>query len=332
MTTRISTVDAEAFRETVFFSLTVRKWAGRKQVKDMTALSQYIAWTGGKSQALDGTPAKANNGTTKTTKQLLKSEPLDKLNTFLNETKDRLCGRFGKALPSRIKVGLFVVRKDLVQEFEDELRAAQTKLAETYVADFLADYDAAIQRAKNDNAEQGGLGPLWNARDYPGTAELAECFSLEWQWLALGVPEDLPAALRAEAADKLEKQFTEAAEEVKDALRVGFAELISHAQEKLTTAPGDKPKVFRDSLIGNIAQFCEVFNARNLMNDTDLAALVEKAKAVLMADDGKPISPDRLRKFQSVRTTTAEKFEEIRKSLDGMIGTKQQRKFDLDDE
>ena len=343
---RIQTVNAEAFRDSVFFSLSVLRPGIRRKVKNMAALEEYLklshADTGeaqnGETPAVDlpKSFATGNNGAVKVTKRLLLAvkptkenpnpDPYENARSFLDEVKTELCGRFGKATPSYIKEGLFVVKKEFVQEFEDKLRAALDTLRAEHLPAVIADYPLAKQRAEQTPVKKGGLGPLYNEGDYCTPEQFANCFGLEWQWLALGIPEDLPPALRAEAQAKLETQFAEAAEEVKNALREGFQELIAHAAEKLKpAAPGEKAPQFKDSLIGNIAQFVECFQARNLMGDSQLEALVNQAKTVLTG-----LQPDRLRKFANVRETTRAQFEAIQKQLDAMIVTPQGRHFDLE--
>lgn len=328
MTTKISTVNAEQFRDAVFFSMTVRRWGNRAQIKDMSALDAYRALRNGKV-AGGSVESSGSDKNVKITKILVRSAKLDSINEFLSVTKDRLCGRFGKALPSKVKEGLFVVSKALVQEFEDDLRAAVSKLADL-VEDFTAnDYENAINRARlNDvNAEEDpGLGPLWNAKDYPTADRLAKTFGLEWQWLALGVPEDLPAALRAEAAEKLEKQMTEAATEVRSALYSQLGEFLDHLVDKLTPGQDGKAKIFRDSLIENVQSFCACFDARNFLRDDTLAAIVAKARAVL---DG--VTADKVRKYESVKENTRQAFTAIKAELDKAIETMPGRIFDLDE-
>lgn len=343
---KISTINAEAFRDSVFFSLTVRKPGVRTKVKNMEALEEYLKQLHAEgTEPQEAQPAvdapknfRANgNGSVKVTKRILlpkpatkeepEADPYESAVAFLNGTKERLCGRFGRALPSRIKEGLFVVRKDLVQEFEDDLRASLAKLESDFIPAVLADYPEAKKRAEKTSVKAGGLGPLYREADYPTESDFVSQFGLEWQWLALGIPEDLPAALRAEAAAKLEAQFTEAANEVKDALRASFQELIAHATDKLSKPIGETGATFRDSMIGNIAQFCEVFQSRNLMNDTELEALVSQAKTVLTG-----VQPDRLRKFANIRESTQKAFQEIQTKLDSMLVSGKSRVFDLSDQ
>ncbi len=103
----IKTVNAEAFRDTVFFSLRIERFGNRAKVKDKQKLAEYLALS-----ANGGGAVIASNATDKTSTsvKLVESERLDALNTFLNETKASLCGPFGKANPSKIKDGLFCVK------------------------------------------------------------------------------------------------------------------------------------------------------------------------------------------------------------------------------
>ncbi len=327
MSSSINSINAEAFREAVFFSLSISRWGNRAKVKDTSKLAEYLAMLNAKEgestapiQSSVTTESKA-----KSTKQLIRSTALDNLNEFLNQTKAGLCGTFGKANPSKIKEGLFVVKKTLVQEFEDTLAAALKEVREKHVPALLDEYGTAIENARSKPVKEGGLGPIFDAKDYPAPEELEQLFGLDWQWLALGVPEDLPAALRAQAAEKLEKQFTEAADEVKTALRVAFQELISHAVDRLTPGEDGKPRVFRNSLLENIQGFIDVFEARNIMSDDNLRNLVDKAQEILIG-----VNPDDLRKQEDVRKATAEKFAEVKQALDGMVETVRGRALEID--
>ncbi len=198
-------------------------------------------------------------------------------------------------------------------------------MREKYLPDFIDDYFPAKERARLAPIDQGGLGPLYIENNYPTSEDVARLFGLEWQWLALGVPDDLPATLRAQAAEKLEKQFTDAAEEVKAALRESFQTLIDHAVDKLTPTADGTPKVFRDTTIGNIQGFLDVFEARNIMADADLQSLVAKAQEVLIGIDLKAI-----RKDKTVRDETRAQFEQIKLLIDPMIENQKSRKFDLE--
>lgn len=335
---KLTTINAERFRNLVFFSLTLRRQFGnRAKVKDGKKLTEYLALKDEARRA--GTEAAPitmgtveMNGACKATKTLIQSPAYDALNEFMNATKERLVGRFGMAMQSHIKEGLFTVALPQVEEFDRILTEANNKLQTELVPAFLADYPQAIGRAETTPVKDGGLGPLFNRADYPNVDDLADAFALEWGWLAFSVPEGLPEGLRQRAHEQLQQQLSEAADEIQQALRTSFRELIAHATEKLTPGDDGKNKVFRDSLIENLHAFLESFNARNVMNDTELALLVEQARGILTNDGAGSVTPKALRQFNTVRDTVRSQFEAIQSQLDGMIEVQSSRRFDFDDE
>lgn len=328
---QVSTINANAFRNSVFFSLSLsQKFGNRAKVKDEGKLQQYLALYNAKDGEQPQVNSSIEGGTraTSTTKVLLPvCEPLDKLREFMYRTKEDICGRFGIANPSKIKEGLYVVGNGMIDEIESRLKKANQRLRDEYIPALIADYPEAKQRAKDMPVKKGGLGPLYDDNDYPEAEDLAKAFGFDWQWMALGIPDDLPEALKREQQEKMEKKFSEAAEEIAVALRASFQELIAHATEKLTPSDDGKPKVFRDSMIENIQAFIDVFAARNIMNDAELAELVNRAQDVLIGIDVKKV-----RKDEAMRTTVKQGFDEIKAKLDTLVETRKSRRFDFSDD
>lgn len=353
MTQKINSVDVEQFRGTTFFSLTPHRWGNRAKVKNAEAHSAYLDQLRAEIAKSDK-PATQNvsadipsggkgKAAVSATKRLLISEPLEEMNKFLTEVKTSLCGPFGIAQQSKVMKGLYIVQNDFIQQIEDKIAEAQERLTgETwidsatgdmrpgYLPAFLDDYSAAIERTRTAPLLDGGLGPLFDSADYPSKDQLREMFSLDSQWLALGIPDDLPPALKAKAAEKFERQMTEAADECKSALRASLGQLLGNLTERLADDPKTgKTKIFRDTLIENVRSFCEVFDARNFLKDDALADLVSKCRAVL---DDKTLDADKLRKYSAVRENTKKTFDEIKGQLDTMIETEKSRQFSLADD
>ena len=330
----IKTINAERFKATAFFSLTLRRRFGnRARIRDGSKLAEYIALKAQARQEADDSAMFASpvqmDGKCSATIELISSEPLNQIVEFMNGVKDKLVGPIrGMANPSMIKEGLYSASIDLVQQFEDILNNGNLMLESSYVPAFLEDYPDAIERAKTLPVTQGGLGPLFNASIYPTKTSLKDAFKFEWQWLALSVPEGLPEGLREAAQAKLEKQLTDAADEISQALRESFSSLIAHAADRLSPAENGKAKIFRETTIKNIEDFISTFSSRNVMNDVELQLLVEKAKSVLRENGG--VTPERLRKYAKVRQDVGQQFKEIQKSIDSMIVEKAGRKFNFD--
>lgn len=334
-TAHITSIDAERFKNAVFFRLKIHRFGNRAKVTDGAALTEYLRLKREQGAvATTAAPAVSDvSGNVTATKTLIRSEALDNINEFLSMTKERLVGRFGLATQSKFQAGLFLVATGLVQQFEDELDAANTKLQMELIPAFSADYQAAIDRARDLPVNQGGLGPLFNAADYADVEDACSAFSIEWNWLSLSIPENLPLALREAAAEKLERQFSEAADEVKLALREGFQTLIAHAAEKLKPSADGEKQTFRNSLTENLIAFCDTFSARNVMGDAELASLVEKARSVITGIDtqGKATA-DVIRKDATVRDNVQAQFADIATTLGGMIETERSRQFSFSEE
>lgn len=275
--------------------------------------------------------------TLSTTKALLTSEPLDQLREFMNATKARLCGPLGIMLPSRIQEGLFVCPAACVEQVETDIKTAIAKLTGPwtnskgeqhpgFVPAFMADYEAAKIRARDLPLLQGGLGPLFDATDYPTAREVADSFAIIRRWLAIGVPAGLPEAIRAEISAEFQRDCNEAASQMRTAIYEQALELVNHLRERLTVEPGEKQKTFKASSLENITAFCDVFESRNSMfNDDQLRNIVQQIRSTVST-----VTPDKLRSYASVRENVAQQFAEISKALDGAIEVRKGRKMYLD--
>lgn len=297
MTTQ--TIDINRFKNAVGFSPTFRVWGNRRKAD----LSQVTTDADKRRLSLS--------------KELIKAEEYDAIKRFMGELRQWV---YSRTVPSFFKEGFQLASLEAVDAIEARMRKAALEELPPMIAALQLVYPAKVEESRQ------ALNGQFNAKDYPTEAELAAAFAIEWNWLAFTTPEALPPELRKAEQEKLEKQFADAAEQVTLALREAFQELLTHALDRLTPGADGKPKIFRDSLMGNITDFLETFSSRNIMNDVELAALVEKAKTVMVGVD-----PENLRKSSFVRQTATEKFTEIKTTLDAMIETRKGRQFSFDD-
>lgn len=247
-------------------------------------------------------------------KKLVNSEEYENIVKLQNRARKYVEDR---TVPSFFHRGVYLVSLKSIEKVENYLNEVKKTMGEL-VEEFLSQYRVQIIEARES------LGSQFNENDYPSPEYLRNSFGISWKWVTFDVPENLPESIFKVEREKAEKAWEEASESIKQALRESFMKLISHAKEKLTPIPGEKQKIFRDSLIENIEDFLRTFNDRNIVNDTDLQGLVEKAKGIL-------INPDNLRKDVSLRAKVAADFSEIEKNLDAMIITRPSRKFSFDD-
>jgi hypothetical protein len=145
---------------------------------------------------------------------------------------------------------------------------------------------------------------------------------MRWSYFTFQTPEKLKsisASLFQQEQEKAATTWKEATDEVRQALRAGFGELVAHMTDRLT---GDK--IFRNSLVENFADFLETFQARNITNDEELQSLVGKARQML---DG--VNPDDLRKQEGLKDTIAAGMGKINSQLDSMIVNRPKRKLEV---
>ena len=247
-------------------------------------------------------------------KQIIVSDEYDAVAAFQNEVKAWCLAR---SMPSCILPGLFAVSVDEVENVDNKLRDS---------IDRLNDLTGILTRAWPRLVENAriALNGAFKDTDYIAADQIAAKFNISWNWIQLDVPEGLPPEIREQEEAKLRKQFEDAQKEIVEALREGFAALVDHAVDKLTSKPGEKQKIFRDSLVGNFTEFFDTFNSRNLMGDEQLASAVAKAREIMGN-----VNADTLRDSSFQRKKVVEKLAEVQAVMDGLLTERKSRKFDL---
>lgn len=318
------TVDLERFKNSVGFVPQFRCKFGnlRKANVDKMTLEakQTTPDANGETSPAEKSAEKKAKSRMTLRKQLIVSPEYDAIKSYFGELRAWI---YSQTVPSFFKEGFQLASLEAVEPIEKRMRRAVTQELPELVKKLVAVYPAQVEEARSVLEPVG----QWNARDYPSAAELPGMFEILWNWIAFVTPAGLPPELRAAEQGKLEKQMADAADQITQALRVGMAELIQHAQERLTPGADGKQKIFRDSVIGNISDFMETFNQRNITNDVELAQLVAKAREVLQG-----VTPQKLRESGGLKEKVIGGFSEIKAQLDTMIVTKPARLFDLGDD
>jgi hypothetical protein len=252
-------------------------------------------------------------------KAILESKELDAIKTLDGELRTWLGTR---ALPSPFRRGTYLVPIALVEEVDGKIGEYQEKRA-GLVARFLAAYDASVEDAKKR------LNGLFDVSDYPGAEKVRAAFYVDVRYLAFGVPEKLEG-IRKDIFErekaKAEASWKEASEEVRQALRAGLADLADHLVERLQGNGDGKPKVFRDTLVENMTDYLDLFDPRNVTDDTQLAQLVERCRNIL---DG--VDADALRSSAAIRTKVRDGMTQVQGALDAMVIDRPARRIVLED-
>lgn len=230
----------------------------------------------------------------------------------------------GRSVPSPLfKTGVFVLPISLLDEayayLEREL-AVDMRLRDEFFA--------AYERLQGEAKER--LKELYNPSDYPPVERLKDAFSITWsliEWNTPGKLKKINKALYDKEKAKAEAEWANATMTIRDALRVSMADLVDHFMDRLSGDEDGKPKRLHEKRVKDLNEFMELFAARNLTGDTDLAGLVERAQKIMSGVDVKSLRTD-----ADMRKRVAEGFTEIKASLDTMVEDLPGRKFAIGDD
>lgn len=213
--------------------------------------------------------------------------------------------------------GLYFLPIPLIEEVEKTLRAFKAK-REALVDFFLLAYPELCKTAEER------LRTVYSSKDYPSVDEVKAKFTFNWNYLEFGVPGKLRAiswALFNEERDKAASVMQDAAEQVQQVMRATLAEMVEKLRERLTDDNG-KQKIFRDTAVTNLQEFLNSFDFRNVTNDADLKAQVDRARALIAGTD-----PQALRDLDGLRKRVRESMADISKALEPLVMDKPTRKF-----
>jgi hypothetical protein len=155
--------------------------------------------------------------------------------------------------------------------FTQSMRA---KIASIEKADqeFISRYPEYIEEAKVR------LNSLFNPLDYPDTSKIGKYFSVSIQFSPLPTSQDFRVNLSSEDIEAIQRDIEL---RVKDATQEAVKDLwnrlyenVSHMVEKLS----EPEAIFRDTLINNIKDLCELLPRLNLTDDPDLNRMGKEIK------------------------------------------------------
>jgi hypothetical protein len=213
--------------------------------------------------------------------------------------------------------GVRLIRRDKIDEFVGLMEEYRVELAEA-----VANLDSHYGELKSAASER--LGRLFNASDYPES--LVGLFDVAWDFPSVEPPDYLkelnPALYEAETA-RVAARFDEAVQLAEQAFLDEFSKLVSHLSERVGgTGEDGKPKVFRDSAIGNLGEFFERFRSLNVRSNDQLDQLVAQAQRAVQG-----VGAQDLRASGDLRQQVASELSRVQSALDGMLVDRPRRKI-----
>ena len=213
--------------------------------------------------------------------------------------------------------GVRLIKRDEVANFATLMTDYRAELEEA-----VTNLDRHYGELKVAAAER--LGRLFNPGDYPET--LVGLFDVSWDFPSVEPPDYLrelnPALYEAERA-RIAARFDEAVQLAESAFLEEFGKLVSHLTERIGGVGEDgKPKVFRDSAIGNLGDFFERFRNLNVRSNEQLDELVAQAQRAVRG-----IGAQDLRDSGDLRQRVATELSRVQSALDGLMVDKPRRRI-----
>ena len=251
-------------------------------------------------------------------KHLLDSKELRTIANFDGEIRRYL---YNTCLP--FEAGIHLCPFALLEQMEGKLREFAVG-RDGLVAEFLTAYSGLSQEAAKR------LRSLYNPADYPPLEHVAQQFTFTWQYISFGVPDQLreiSTKIWQDEREKAAQVMADAGREIQQVLRAAMAELVKHMRDRLRDGPDGKPLRFKETTVSNLVDFLGSFDFRNVTDDTELKALVDKAREMLVG-----VSADDLRTTAGVRAKVQQGMADLATELDTMIVKKPARKFRFNEE
>lgn len=253
-------------------------------------------------------------------KKLLDSDEMDAISKLDGDIRQFA---YSRCLESPFRAGVYFLPVELIAEVHAALEAYQAGRAKA-VEKLCESYPALKAMAAQE------LRVLFNERDYPSVDKVRAAFRMTWQYQAVHTPrvlEQISPALFAAESEKARQQIAEASAAIRDALRQGLAELVTHMVDRLTPGTDGKSRIFRDSLVGNFADFLRTFEARNITDDGELSKVAAQARQLLAGVD-----PAVLRQNAGTRDAIRDGMSQIKQQLDTMLADKPERQITFEEE
>jgi hypothetical protein len=212
--------------------------------------------------------------------------------------------------------GIRLVRQDALETFQDQMRVFKDELDEAVAG--LDERYAALKAAAQER-----LGSLYNEADYP--ASLAGMFDVSWDFPSVEPPpylQQLNPELYEQECRRVQARFDEAVQMAEQAFIEELSQLVSHLTERLGGHEDGKPKIFRDTAVGNLREFFDRFRALNVRSNDQLDSLVSQCRQVV---DG--VQPQELRDNGGLRQQVATQLSGVQSVLDGLLVDRPRRRI-----
>jgi hypothetical protein len=223
-----------------------------------------------------------------------------------------------QSVPSPLGRGVYLLPLALVSETMRWLSVYQGRRG-ALIDQFLEVYPA--QR----DAMEKALGDMYDVADYPDEAEIRRRFWVETLMMQLDAPtalKGISGALYDEEVARIATVWEEARASISTALYQEMQELVGTLAERLAESKDGKEQRLRGSVVEKFQSWLDLFTARNLTRDGQLADLVDRARGIVAG-----LEVETIREDKKLRAALAGQFAGLKLELGAAIENRPTRKI-----
>jgi hypothetical protein len=260
------TVQTNLSRKAMLAVLNISRWSARKHDKKV---SQEVSENHG-----------ANGNVGRYHKRLLPgdSKSLDRVRKSADAARDF---HYQNTLPWG-QDGSRVLTKANYFAYVTEMRKLRTEFEEAVQA-FIREYPELRVNARNL------LGTMYSEDDYPTTARLEGKFGFDLLFLPFPDAQDFRVDLDDDEQQEIKKSIEQHAENATALAMRDVWNRLYEAVSRMTERLGNPDNIFRDSLVTNVRDLCELLPRLNIANDPNLDKMVQAVSSKLASHDAQTL-------------------------------------------
>ena len=158
------------------------------------------------------------------------------------------------------------------------------------------------------------LNGAFNASDYPSQQSIRGKFVFETELAPVPDGGDLRIELQREDVAALQAAIESRVEKAEANAKADVARRRAQPLAAIVNRLSDKDAIFRDSLLGNLREICDLLPALNITGDPSLEAARKRIRAELYHTDA-----DLCRENPTVRNATAQRAQSILDTMNGFF-------------
>lgn len=192
-----------------------------------------------------------------------------------------------------------LITTNLYSNYCEKMSGYKHKIDEA-VDEFIPNYPQWIEDARSR------LGSMFKESDYPPASEVRMKFNITYSFLPLpsvnNIVVDLVNGEVSKIRQSVEEEMNRVRETAMGSLWNRMYDSVAHMAERLS----NREAIFRDSLVGNVQEQCDILKSLNFSNDPELESMRQRIEVRLAGRD-----PNELRKSRSIREDVAREAQAI---------------------